>query len=302
MDSVNAGSAVSPSKAKSSSLRQRVLTAVVLLPPVVGVIYWGTWPLVVLIAVSVAVCLLELYGALKHSGYQPRAAVGLSTALLLCAAAALQGSTSFDITGAALALGLLFAIITEMPRRQHQRGLENWALTFASACYIGWLMSHYILLRRLETPLEPGWLSFLQLAPGAAWVYLVLMITWLQDTMAFFVGRSFGRHRMSRYISPQKSWEGAAGGILSAMLGAMLAVPALGLPIGYPAAALLGTMGGSAGLLGDLAESWIKRQIGIKDISNLMPGHGGIFDRADSMLFTAPILYYLIRLLTASVQ
>jgi phosphatidate cytidylyltransferase len=106
---------------------------------------------------------------------------------------------------------------------------------------------------------------------------------------------------MTPYLSPKKSWEGAAGGFVASVLVALLAVPLLGLPLSYPAAALLGIAGGIAGQLGDLAESLIKRQIGTKDIGHLIPGHGGLFDRLDSMLFTAPVLYYLILLLTVPI-
>jgi phosphatidate cytidylyltransferase len=103
---------------------------------------------------------------------------------------------------------------------------------------------------------------------------------------------------MAPIISPGKTWEGALGGILAGAMAAMLAVFLLGLPIGYGTAFLLGIAGGSAGLLGDLAESLLKRRIGVKDMGNVMPGHGGILDRADSMLFTAPVLYYLILVVT----
>jgi phosphatidate cytidylyltransferase len=192
-------------------------------------------------------------------------------------------------------------LIAELPPRDRQGSLEGWALTFAGACYVAWLLSHYILLRTLETPLAGGWLAGLHIQSGAAWVYVVLAITWMQDTMAYFVGSAWGRRQMAPYLSPKKSWEGAVGGIIASMLTALLAVPMLGLPIGYASAALLGVAGGLAGLGGDLAESLIKRQMDVKDTGSLIPGHGGILDRLDSMLFTAPVLYYLI-LLTAPSQ
>jgi phosphatidate cytidylyltransferase len=239
---------------------------------------------------------------LQCKGYRPRFIVGIVTAVLLCCAAVLQGRVAFDMTGGALAASVLIALIAELPPRDRKGSLEGWALTFASACYVGWLLSHYILLRRLETPLTAGWLAGLHIQSGAAWVYVVLAITWMQDTMAYFVGRTWGRHKMTPYLSPKKSWEGAVGGLIASILTAMLAVPMLGLPIGYAAAALLGVVGGLAGLGGDLAVSLIKRQINIKDIGTLIPGHGGILDRLDSMLFTAPVLYYMIFLLTTPSQ
>lgn len=302
MDSVNAALAISQNKAKSRSLRKRILSVAVSMPPILIGIYWGVWPVVVLVSIAVVIGLLELYTGLVRRGDAPRAAVGILCALLLCAAAALQGSLPLDTTGLALALAIVLAFCYELVRNDHRQALQAWAQTFAIACYIGWLLSHYILLRKLETPLQGGWLAFLQISPGAAWVYLVLAITWAQDTMAFVVGSRFGRHKLAPAISPHKSWEGAAGGIASSTLVAVCAVPLLGLPLPWLLAALLGALGGLAGLLGDLVESLLKRQIGIKDSGSLLPGHGGVLDRADSMLFSAPVLYYLILLLTASAQ
>lgn len=297
MDSVNAASAASTSRA--SSLSQRLISAIVLLVLFVGIVYWGTGPVIFLTAGAIVLCILEYCGALKRAGYRPRPVTGTVTALLLCAAAALRDTVSVDLTGVALAGSILLALIVEVVRRDRRGSLVGWALTFAGACYIGWLLSHYILLRMLDTPLQGGWLAFLNIPPGAAWVYMVFAVTWLQDTGAYLVGRSWGRHRMAPYLSPKKSWEGAAGGFVASVLAAVLAKLLLGLPIGYGMAVVLGAVGGVVGPLGDLAESLIKRQIGVKDASNLIPGHGGILDRADSMLFTAPVLYYLIIVLTA---
>lgn len=297
MDSVNAASAASTSRA--SSLSQRLISAIVLLVLFVGIVYWGTGPVIFLTAGAIVLCILEYCGALKRAGYRPRPVTGTVTALLLCATAALRDTVSVDLTGVALAGSILLALIVEVVRRDRRGSLVGWALTFAGACYIGWLLSHYILLRMLDTPLQGGWLAFLNIPPGAAWVYMVFAVTWLQDTGAYLVGRSWGQHRMAPYLSPKKSWEGAAGGFVASVLAAVLAKLLLGLPIGYGMAVVLGAVGGVVGPLGDLAESLIKRQIGVKDASNLIPGHGGILDRADSMLFTAPVLYYLIIVLTA---
>ncbi|MDQ5851749.1 MAG: phosphatidate cytidylyltransferase, partial [Chloroflexota bacterium] len=125
-----------------------------------------------------------------------------------------------------------------------------------------------------------------------------LLITSANDTAAYFVGRAWGRRRMAPSISPNKSWEGAAGGLAGAVVAGALLVPLLGLPISAAMGMLLGGVGGVAGQAGDLAESLLKRQAGIKDSGHLIPGHGGLLDRADSLLFTVPTLYYLVRWLT----
>jgi phosphatidate cytidylyltransferase len=300
MDSANDALAVLVKKPRL--VLRRVLSVVVLLPLIIGLVYAGVLPVALLTAAAIVVALLELYAVLQHSGYEPRRLTGILSGLLLCGAATLQSllpALAHDWIGFALAASLLVALVAELFRRNHAGSLEGWTLTFACACYTGWLLSHYVLLRGLHIPLnDDGWLAFLHIPPGAAWVFLVLAITWFDDTMAYVVGSTWGRHQMAPYLSPKKSWEGAIGGFVASVLVALLAVPLLGLPISYPAAALLGMAGGIAGQAGDLVESLIKRQIGTKDIGHMIPGHGGLLDRLDSMLFTAPVLYYLILLLT----
>ncbi|MCG8347443.1 MAG: phosphatidate cytidylyltransferase [Chloroflexales bacterium] len=279
-------------------MAQRLFSAGVLIPVLVGLAYWSVWPVALLVAVASTISLFELYTLMRHGSYTPRLATGLVMGLFLCAAATFQGTVSFDLTGFVVSGSILFSLVLELTRRDRRNSLDSWALTFAGAYYIGGLLSYYILLRRLETPLQGGWLAPLAIPPGAAWVYLVLAITWLQDTTAFAVGRAWGRHQMAPYLSPKKTWEGFIGGFVASIITALLATPMMGLPIGYGAAALIGIAGGIAGPLGDLTESFFKRQIGVKDSGHIIPGHGGILDRIDSMIFTAPVIYYLVLLLT----
>lgn len=276
----------------------RIVSALLLLPVLLGLVYWDLWATAALVAVSVFAGLRELYAGFAFAGYQPRRRFGIGLALSFCLAAVLQTWLPFDVPAMVFALGLIFSLTYELLPRHREAVLTNWALTFAGACYVGGLLSYYIQLRDLGAPLQPALLGFLQVPPGAAWVYMVLAITWMQDSAAYFAGRSFGRHKMSPYISPNKTWEGAAGGLVGAVAAAGLAAWLLGLPIALPGALLLGAVGGVIGPFGDLVESLIKRQVGVKDAGNLIPGHGGILDRMDSMLFTAPALYYLILLLT----
>jgi phosphatidate cytidylyltransferase len=170
----------------------------------------------------------------------------------------------------------------------------------SGAIYIGWTLAHFILMRQIHYPLRPNPLNVLRLDAGAAWIVLGLAVTFVSDTVAYIVGRSMGRHRMAPYISPKKSWEGSIGGLVGAVLAGILLVPLLGLPISLAAGALLGGIGSAAGQAGDLAESLLKRQVGVKDSGHLIPGHGGLLDRADSLLFTIPTLYYLVVWLTGT--
>lgn len=296
MDSANAASA--GSRANRGSLAARVASALVLLPLAILLVWWSIWSVVVTVAAATVVGLLELYGAFAAGGYQPRIGLGIGIALALLASVVFQPFVTFSLLPLVLAGAILASLIGEFSRNNQAGGLPAWALTFTGALYIGWLLSHFVLLRALTTQLNPAPLSALGIEPGAAWVFLVLAITFLQDTAAYFVGRSWGRHKMAPTLSPKKTWEGAAGGMAGAVAASLICIPLLGLPLSVGAGVLLGVVGGIVGPLGDLAESLIKRQVGLKDAGTLIPGHGGVLDRADSLLFTAPVLYYLILLLT----
>jgi phosphatidate cytidylyltransferase len=296
MDSANAASAAS--QRNRSSLAQRLLSALVLIPLVVVLVWWNLWVLVVVVIGLIVVGLLELYGAFTQGGFQPRAGLGLAVAVGLALAVTLRQVGLGDFLPLVITLAVLASLVFELSRHSHEGALPAWALTLAGAFYISWLFSHLIMLRALDTPLAPVPLARLGLQPGAAWIYLVLAITWLQDSVAYFVGRAWGRHRMAPVLSPKKTWEGAIGGLVGAIAGGVASVLVFGLPISPLAGALLGLVGGIVGPLGDLAESLIKRQVGLKDAGHLIPGHGGILDRADSLLFTAPVLFYLISFLT----
>ena len=296
MDSANAASAVSPTN--KASLASRVISALVLLPVLIVVVWWSVWSVAATAVAAAIICLLELYSAFVAGGFQPRTGLGLAIALALILAVAAQPLVGFELIPLVLTLAVLASLLGELFHDSSTTALPSWALTLAGSLYIGWLVSHFILMRQLNTPLRPAPLAALQIESGAAWVYLTMAITFLQDTAAYFVGRSMGRHKLAPRLSPKKTWEGAVGGLIGAVSGSLLGLVLLGLPISLGVAVLLGVVGGVIGPLGDLAESWIKRQVGVKDAGNIIPGHGGVLDRADSLLFTAPALYYLILLFT----
>jgi phosphatidate cytidylyltransferase len=270
----------------------------VLIPAIVAAGWWSP-ATALLVAACVSLGIVELFALLRQGGFTPRLGPGIAAGLAFCAAATLRPYTRLDLTGLALALAVALTLAYELLPRDRGASLQSWALTFTGAVYIGWLLSAFILLRQLDTPLQGGLLAPLGIPPGAAWLFLVLAITWIQDSAAYFVGRSLGRHKMAPVLSPKKTWEGFAGGMAASILTAVIALPLLGLPIGYLAAALIGAAAGVAGPLGDLGESLMKRQIGVKDSGSLIPGHGGILDRMDSLLFTGPVVYYGVLLALA---
>jgi phosphatidate cytidylyltransferase len=160
---------------------------------------------------------------------------------------------------------------------------QSWALTLGAALWLGWLISHFTLLRDLSPPFGLG--------IGTRWMVLAFLVTWINDSAAYFVGKTIGRHPCAPYLSPKKTWEGTIGGWFGGVAATML--------LGYWLVDLPWTHGLALGALvatvapfGDLAKSMVKRQMGVKDFGALIPGHGGMFDRIDSLLFVAPVMYY----------
>ncbi len=296
MDNANAASAASP--VNKSSLTSRVISAFVLLPVIAVLVWWSVWSVAVAVVVATVISLRELYGAFAAGHYQPRVGLGLCVALALVFS--VEPFVAINLLELVLTGSILVSMIVELPRHDHEGALPAWALTLAGAIYIGWLLSHFILLRGLRTPLSSSIFTPLGIQPGAAWVYMVLAITFIQDTAAYFVGRSMGRRQMAPLLSPKKTWEGAVGGLVGSVTASLVCIPLLGLPLTLGAGVVIGLVGGVVGPLGDLAESLIKRQVGLKDAGSIIPGHGGVLDRADSLLFTAPTLFYLITLFTGA--
>jgi phosphatidate cytidylyltransferase len=285
---------------RRSSLATRIGSAAILLPFTITVIWWSPWSVIATVIALIVLSLIELYGAFRHGGFQPLSILGIVIALALCAAIIAERLFGVHLIGAVAALGVMGSLIVALPAHDRKGLLVDWALTIGGALYMGALAAHIALIRLIDTPLNPSPLRDLGLAPGAGWLIFVGAVTWLQDALAYFAGKSYGRHPMTPTLSPKKTWEGAAGGLAGAIIGAILATLICGLPIPLWVAALLGIVGGIIGPLGDLAESLIKRQVGVKDAGHLIPGHGGMLDRIDSFLFTCPALYYLILLALGS--
>ena len=280
-----------------SNLAQRILSSLVLFPLLVLMVWLGGAWVVGAAAVCALLSLFELYQLFAHTGYTPRP-VGYICALLFILAAAANPSVSGELVGLVLIVTLVATLGLELVRRDRNGMLVAWSLTFSGAVYIGWTFAHFVLLRSISTRLRPAPINIPRLTSGPAWILFALLITFASDTAAYFVGRAWGRRRMAPTISPSKTWEGSIGGVVAAVLAGALLVYLLGLPIDVRYGALLGGVGSVAGQAGDLAESLLKRQVGIKDSGRLIPGHGGILDRADSLLFTVPAIYYLVRWLT----
>jgi phosphatidate cytidylyltransferase len=267
---------------KNRNLVFRVLTALVLLPGVLWLIWRGELPFAVLIAMVTTACALELN---QLPGVQVTGAALVSMAgaflLPLLHEVSLGGMDVSAVLTAVVMVAFADALIFEPETANAPRRV---GLAVLGAAYPGLLLSSLIPLR--------------QLPRGEWWIILAVTVTWLNDTFAYFVGRAFGRRRLYERVSPSKTWEGALGGALGSIVGALV-VRQLWIP-DLPAwgAGLIGAGAAVLGPVGDLSESMLKRAFGAKDSGRLLPGHGGLLDRIDSLLFNAPFVLLCARLLS----
>lgn len=219
----------------------------------------------------------ELATLQEHAGFTGYPVVAVVAAVAFPVATAVGAlSTGWILLAAAVAVGL-FLLGYAAGRRAV---LGGWALSLAAGLYPGVLLAGGIMLR--------------ERADGLGWVLLVLIATWACDTAAFFVGRRWGRRKLAPAISPGKTIEGLVAGLLAAVVVAGLASAFL---VESPARTLgLGLVVAVGAVIGDLAESAMKRQLGAKDSGWLVPGHGGLLDRVDSLLFTGFLGYLYVTL------
>lgn len=280
-----------------SELTQRVLVAVVGIPIAVGIVFLGGWPLALLLMVVAALAALEFYRLAAHKGARPLAEFGaaLAAGLVLLAVIQRAGPPLADV-GVVIAIAtLLVATAAIWTRGVEGSPLLSISTTLTGALYTGGLLSFGYLLRHLPGIATP--------AHGAALVFAPVLVTWASDTFAYFVGRRWGTRKLIPCVSPGKTVQGAVGAVVGSVLVAILYARFLSsfptYRMGLPAAALFGLVMSVGAQVGDLAESLLKRDAGVKDSGTLLPGHGGALDRFDSLLFTLPIAYFFIRHLTS---
>ncbi|BFU96309.1 MAG: Phosphatidate cytidylyltransferase [Nitrospira sp.] len=263
---------------------RRVYTVLVLAPLLYAAIrYFPPFAFTGLVFTVGSIALLEFYRlGLMPPGERPYVGIGLLgfAALLL---APHYGEFLVPALLAAVIGTLSISLVLRLPL---DHVLRNSAATLLGILYLGVTLSFVIRTRLLD---HGEWL-----------VFFLLLVTWASDTGAYYAGTIWGRHRLAPRISPKKSVEGLLGGLLAAAMAAYLArwwfLPALSM-IDCAVLALLLT---AAGLWGDLAESAMKRSVGAKDSGGVLPGHGGMLDRLDSLLFTAPTFFYYVTLMTRS--
>lgn len=183
---------------------------------------------------------------------------------------------------------------------------SDWTIRFGSAAYLALPAYAAVSLRETIGVADAKWLQDLvdampgsrHTSEGLGWFFFVLFITWMSDTFAYLVGKSIGKTKLIPRVSPNKTVEGAAGGLIAAGVTATLVVLLFGLPMNLFVAALLGVLLGALGMLGDLFESQLKRRAGVKDSGDAIPGHGGFLDRIDALIWVLLATFALVPFLT----
>ncbi len=268
-------------------LKHRVITGAVGVPLIILAIWFGDPWFTIFIAAAALAGNYEFYHMANFNKREPLIYLGLLLALALVLSPHYHDSSP-DVLPTVITATMLVSLIWLLRRPSREKAFQNWAWTIVGALYVGWMLSYWLNLRGLEDGSEYG----------RNWVYLAMLTTFANDTGAFFIGRAKGKHKLAPAISPSKTWEGAIGGLICAILGAIVIATVLNLifhfNFKYWLIILLGFLVGIFAQLGDLVESLLKRNMGVKESGNLLPGHGGILDRFDSLIFVGAVVYYYV--------
>jgi phosphatidate cytidylyltransferase len=274
-----------------SELTRRIIFAVIAAPASIAIVYLGDWALAILLSVLAALAAWELFRIARDTGAFPLDAAGIALAALIPIAVHAQrlGLYRLSLTVIVAIVLLLFAS-TIWLRGPQGKPLSSVAITAFGVMYAS-LFSYVYALRYHDYAVGA--------AAGTALVVLPVILTWSTDVGAYMFGRTFGRKKLIPSISPGKTVEGAVGGLGFTIVICLLYVrfilmPYAQLGLTIQGAVLFAIVVSVAAQTGDLAESLLKREAGIKDSSNIIPGHGGILDRFDSLLFVMPIAFLLL--------
>ncbi len=261
-----------------ANLAARVASAVVLFPLAVWFTVRGGLPFALLAGAAAAVAASELVLMFGAVGAGEALGIAVAGAIPLMAAFGESGDLLPGWSGLALAGATVLLLATFLFRRGPLEAVPRAiSVVTLSWLYCGLLVAALVGLR---------------LRHGVGWVILAFVVTWANDTFAYFAGHAFGKHKLYERISPKKTWEGFAGGAVGSVVGALVTRWLLlrgELDVGT--AVVVGAGAAVLGPLGDLAESMVKRAAGVKDSGKIIPGHGGLLDRIDALLFVAPWVY-----------
>ncbi len=263
---------------EKNMLWKRVISGLLFLP-VFYLVVWKLPPIyfAVLVALAALTGQFEFYRMVKNRGIRPLVVLGmLLGGLIVILLPGMNGIVFITFSLFLVLIGRLFAL------RPVEGAIEDISATFLGIFYVALLFGFQIAIRTPPTP------------NGKQWIVFLYFVIWATDIGAYSIGIPFGKHKLFPKISPKKSVEGLIGGFVAAVAMALLCRVWFMPPMEIGEAAGLGALLAGVGTIGDLVESMLKRSTGVKDSGTIIPGHGGMLDRMDSMLFAAPVLFYYI--------
>lgn len=272
---------------RKKNIIYRLITAILFIPSFIVIALKGGVPFLILIELGIFTGTFEFYDILRAKGMKPYKKIGITVAIILGLTAYFQ---SYVFTYFVFTLLVMVLSTSELFRKEQDRAINHVGTTIFGILYVSWLFSHLIFLRELPT------ITGRPYSIGITYVLIPFFIGWGYDTGAFFVGRKFGKRKLLAKISPSKTWEGAIGGFLISLifLFAYQKIFHLYYLTNFDVI-VLSLFGSGFAQIGDFVESLIKRDARIKDSAAHIPGHGGVLDRFDSILFVAPFVYYFLR-------
>lgn len=268
------------------NLITRVLIAAIFIPFILYISYLGGIPFMSFINLLILLALLEFSSFLKIKNFSIPLILLILFGLLIGISVYFYGDKFiFIIT----LLGILVSGLFQLIKYRFDKAIENLSSFLFGLIYVALFFSFLILIR--EFPLKSG----LDYRVGGLWIIFLFLCTWFSDILSYFIGTPFGKHKILPQVSPNKSWEGSFGGIAGALFSAFVSKSIFFKEIPLNHLLLLAILISIFGQIGDFVESSFKRQVSLKDSSNIVPGHGGILDRFDSLLFSAPLVYFYLR-------
>jgi phosphatidate cytidylyltransferase len=256
---------------------KRALTALVLVPVAIFAVMFAPFPVFLAVDAMFAILCFREYARITSTWAMP----GYVAGILILIAPLNQAALILFLTAIA-------ALCLTLSAADFAKGAAHAAALVMGVAYVFGSWKTAILLHQTEGP------AFHNLGAGRYWLMFALVVNWIGDTGAYYVGRRFGRHKLAPRVSPGKSWEGAIASAVTGVIFGAIFLPLTVTDMPVWVAALVSLVANAAGQVGDLAESALKRGAGVKDSGTLLPGHGGMLDRLDRSLFAMPVVYTLV--------
>ncbi|MFC1546573.1 phosphatidate cytidylyltransferase [bacterium] len=273
-----------------TELSKRIAVSIIGIIVFISAAHYGFLPFFFFMGLVIISALYEFYGLFDKMDFKPLKWLGMVLAFFLLLLFFLDTASISFSNDLGIFTNILLVLLVIMPfffflfKKDIANSVISIAITVFGVFYVGWCLGHFIVLRSIQ--------PF-----GRIYVYYILVVVWLIDIIAYFVGRKFGTRKILPSISPKKSVIGSTAGFISAVLTSLMFKVFFIKSMSIKHSLILGIIIGIFAQAGDFSESLIKRNAGKKDSGTLLPGHGGVLDRFDSFIFVAPIVYYYIKII-----